>query len=273
MIKRVMPRQNEEVNEIWICDKGRWAYHFAESQDRVWWIRWCAGTASWSKPPGKRRLIWSRSAWAKRAQTGHPGGRTAGQRRSVQSAQADRRTGWKGGPAIRIWRAAIGRRGLACRLNRILAKMGAETAILVVASDLEEEAPIWYLRVRGAAKRGAKLIVVNPRPTKLDHFATHVVRYAYGDEAAAVRAFLPGGEPAGETAECRCEGFYGSGERGDLLWQRRSGIGRLARLWPMPAPSCCWQPTIPAGRITAWWACGQKANSAGRLGYGLCAGG
>ncbi len=30
-----MPRQNEEVNEIWICDKGRFAYHFAESQDRV----------------------------------------------------------------------------------------------------------------------------------------------------------------------------------------------------------------------------------------------
>ena len=26
-IKRVMPRQNEAVNEIWICDKGRFAYH------------------------------------------------------------------------------------------------------------------------------------------------------------------------------------------------------------------------------------------------------
>ena len=35
MVKRVMPRQNEEVNEIWICDKGRFAYHFAESQDRL----------------------------------------------------------------------------------------------------------------------------------------------------------------------------------------------------------------------------------------------
>ena len=27
VIKRVMPRQNEAVNEIWICDKGRFAYH------------------------------------------------------------------------------------------------------------------------------------------------------------------------------------------------------------------------------------------------------
>ena len=34
-IKRVMPRQNEQVNEIWICDKGRFAYHFTESEKRL----------------------------------------------------------------------------------------------------------------------------------------------------------------------------------------------------------------------------------------------
>ncbi|MBE0696405.1 MAG: molybdopterin-dependent oxidoreductase, partial [Anaerolineaceae bacterium] len=73
-----------------------------------------------------------------------------------------------------------------------IGKMGAETAILVVASDLEEEAPVWYLRVRAAAKRGATLIVVNARPTKLDHLAAHVLRYAYGDEASTIRGLLAG---------------------------------------------------------------------------------
>ena len=34
-IKRVMPRQNEAVNEIWICDKGRFGYHFVESDQRL----------------------------------------------------------------------------------------------------------------------------------------------------------------------------------------------------------------------------------------------
>jgi NADH-quinone oxidoreductase subunit G len=34
-IKRVMPRQNESVNEIWICDKGRFGYHFTESDKRL----------------------------------------------------------------------------------------------------------------------------------------------------------------------------------------------------------------------------------------------
>ena len=65
--------------------------------------------------------------------------------------------------------------------------MGAETAIVVVASNLYEEAPIWYLRVKQAADRGATLIVLNPRETKLDRFASHVVRYAYGDEVKAVQ--------------------------------------------------------------------------------------
>ena len=52
---------------------------------------------------------------------------------------------------------------------------------------LYEEAPIWYLRVKQAADRGATLIVLNPRETKLDRFASYVVRYAYGDEVKAVQ--------------------------------------------------------------------------------------
>ena len=46
-------------------------------------------------------------------------------------------------------------------------QMGKGTAILVVASNLHEEAPIWYLRVKQAAERGATLIVANARPTRL----------------------------------------------------------------------------------------------------------
>jgi NADH-quinone oxidoreductase subunit G len=65
--------------------------------------------------------------------------------------------------------------------------MGSETAIVVVASNLYEEAPIWYLRVKQATDRGATLIVLNPRETRLDRFAKYVVRYAYGDEVKAVQ--------------------------------------------------------------------------------------
>ena len=35
VIKRIMPRQNEMVNEIWLCDKGRFVHHFADSPQRI----------------------------------------------------------------------------------------------------------------------------------------------------------------------------------------------------------------------------------------------
>ena len=54
------------------------------------------------------------------------------------------------------------------------ANMGKGDAILVVACDLHEEAPLWWLRVRQAAQRGAAVIVANPRPTRTDTFASHI---------------------------------------------------------------------------------------------------
>jgi NADH-quinone oxidoreductase subunit G len=68
--------------------------------------------------------------------------------------------------------------------------MGKGSAILVLASDLHEEAPLWWLRIKAAAKRGATLIVVSPRPTRLEKYATHVVRYAYGEEVLTASDFL-----------------------------------------------------------------------------------
>ena len=82
--------------------------------------------------------------------------------------------------------------------------LGKGSAILVVASDLEQEAPIWWLRVKQAAERGATLIVANPRPTKTDRYASYKLRYAYGAEAETLQALinaLPGKSKDPATAE------------------------------------------------------------------------
>ena len=63
-------------------------------------------------------------------------------------------------------------------------------AILVVAADLHEEAPVWWLRVKQAVERGAALIVLNARPTRLDKFARHLLYYAPGGALPAVRELL-----------------------------------------------------------------------------------
>ena len=54
--------------------------------------------------------------------------------------------------------------------------------ILVVGLDAEQEVPILHLRLRKAAKRGARIWVLHPRRTRLHDVATHVL-CAPGDEA------------------------------------------------------------------------------------------
>jgi predicted molibdopterin-dependent oxidoreductase YjgC len=59
-------------------------------------------------------------------------------------------------------------------------RLDQNSVILVVAGDIEEEAPIWFLRIKAAVRRGATLIVINGRETKLDRYASHRLRIRYG---------------------------------------------------------------------------------------------
>ena len=189
VIKRVMPRQNEAVNEIWICDKGRFAYHFLESAERL------------QQPLVRRNGELVPVTWEIALQEVAERFRDAGTdlltlvggRLSNEDLYNIRQlTDGVGGRSVLYSGMAgcelVGRVGVGVGTN--FAGLGPETAILVVASDLHEEAPIWWLRVKQAASRGARLIVVNPRPTRLDKHASQIVRYPYGSEAAAVLAMV-----------------------------------------------------------------------------------
>ena len=77
----------------------------------------------------------------------------------------------------------------------------------MVATDLHEEAPVWWLRVKQAAERGATLVVLNARPTRLDKFATRLLHHAPGGAAGPMRELLaaddadaPAGSPAAVSA-------------------------------------------------------------------------
>ncbi len=189
VIKRIMPRQNEAVNEIWMCDKGRLGYHFTESDRRlsqplvrqngqlapVDWETALAQVAAAAKTSSAQMAVLA-------------GGRLADedlfnlkQLAAHLGGQALLYTQMGGGDQV----AQV---GLAAGSN--LSNLGKGSAILVIASDLEEEAPIWSLRVRQAARRGATLIVANPRRTKLDKFASQTLRYAYGEETQVVEKFI-----------------------------------------------------------------------------------
>ncbi len=232
VVKRVMPRQNEDVNEIWICDKGRFAYHYAQTPERL------------AQPLVKRDgafvpVSWEEAFALAAEKIGAAGDglvTLAGGRLSNEDLfNLKALTLAQGGQAVLNSTMAGGdltaQVGIEPGTN--LKNVGAETAILVVACDLEEEAPIWFLRVKQAAERGAALIVVNPRKTKLERYARHTVHYAYGRETETLAAFLPG-NAQDEAADIKVAAeAFANAENGIVLFGSE-GMGlaeseRLAR--------------------------------------------
>jgi NADH-quinone oxidoreductase subunit G len=184
-IKRVMPRQNEQVNEIWICNKGRFAYHFTESEKRL--------EKPLVKLNGKLEVVSWEDAVKETGNKvkGNKGGVVvlAGGRLSNEDLfNLKQLADGLGGRALLYTSMGGGEQtaafGVSAGTN--FSDMGPGTTILVVASDLYNEAPVWHLRLKQAAKRGATLIVVNARETKLERYAKFVIRYSFGNELETV---------------------------------------------------------------------------------------
>jgi NADH-quinone oxidoreductase subunit G len=213
-IQRVMPRQNEWVNELWICDKGRFGYHFTNNRDRLTkpLARNTKGKlkpVSWSKA---LKLAVEAFGSGSNGLMTLVGGRLTNEDyynlkllTENLSGQAVLNSPMAGGNLVP-------QVGLGPGSN--LLDLGSETAILVLACDLEEEAPLWWLRVKAASERGAHLIVANPRETKLERFADQVLRYDYGGETQVVLDILEDKNPAAETFKGSKNGIIIFGSEG-----------------------------------------------------------
>ncbi len=188
-IKRVVPRQNEQVNEIWICDKGRLGYHYAESPVRL--------LQPLARKDGKLTPVtWDEAlelAAKKIKEAGSLLAVAGGRLPNEDLFNLRRLAEGMGGKVVLHSYMAGGEltlsHGMAPGSN--FGEMGKGTVIIVAASDLHEEAPVWWMRIKQAAKRGAKLIVIAARPTRLEKYASQVERCAYGEEAARLEALLP----------------------------------------------------------------------------------
>ncbi|MCJ7717816.1 MAG: NADH-quinone oxidoreductase subunit NuoG [Anaerolineales bacterium] len=185
-IQRVMPRQNEWVNELWICDKGRFAHQFTSSKERL--TKPLARNSQGKLKPVSWQKALKIAAEGLKSHTDGLVTLVGGRLTNEDLYQLRQLTdGLDGKPVLDSFLAGgdlTARVGLGQGSN--IKDLGPESAILVVASDLEEEAPLWWLRVKAAAERGATLIVANPRETKLDCAADHILRYKYGEETQSI---------------------------------------------------------------------------------------
>lgn len=185
MIKRVMPRQNEEVNEIWICDKGRFGHHFTRSNERLLHPQVRNSSGNLAQAPWGEAL----TAVANALKSGGEIAAIAGPMMSNEDLWSLKQLVGENA-RLGAWSPTHGGIELLAQVGvgkgTNLGTLGKGDAVLIIATDLEEEAPVWRLRLKTAHDRGAYLVVANARGTRMDEFASATVRYEVGQAAAAL---------------------------------------------------------------------------------------
>jgi NADH-quinone oxidoreductase subunit G len=190
-VVRVLARDNEAVDDGWLCDKGRYGYQVIHSKERI--------TAPMASDGGTLREV----SWERALSEAAEALRKAGERSAaLVGGQATNEEGFL---VQHLMRKALGSPHVDSRFGggiegvqaRVLARPDLSAsvedieradAILVLETELVDEAPILDLRVRKAVRRnGARLVVATSRPSTLDPNAA-TLRFAPGAAEAAVGA-------------------------------------------------------------------------------------
>jgi hypothetical protein len=83
-----------------------------------------------------------------------------------------------------------------------------------------------------------RLIVANPRQTKLDRFAKYTIRYAYGDEVKTVHDFGKKSKISDEFAKAKNAMMFFGSEGLGVTRNLRAGFGLCQ---PVEGNRSCWQ--------------------------------
>jgi len=173
-VVRVLARENPETNDAWICDKGRFAFRWTDASDRV--------TTPLIRDRGlepasfgevlsfiAERCVGARVAFL-------AGGRLMDEdyyalsklaRTVMRTNDLDHR---RDEPGLLAETAAASR-----PMAITSRELERARVILVAGLDAEQELPIVHLRLRKAAARGARIVVLHPRRTRLHDVAEHVL--------------------------------------------------------------------------------------------------
>jgi NADH-quinone oxidoreductase subunit G len=150
-VMRVLPLENETVNECWLSDKDRFSYEGLDAPDRL------------TQPMVKRDGQWQEVDWEAAFDRVIEGlkGRDFGLLVSPHSTLEEMFLAARLGPADFRLRhsdfSADGRREGIPWLGMPIAELGTLDRVLVVGSFLRKEAPLLAHRLRQAAKRGAQV--------------------------------------------------------------------------------------------------------------------
>lgn len=185
---RINGRTNEQVNDEWTCDKGKFGSKFLSAETRP-------GQTLLRRGERFEKATWSQAYDA--VIEAFSAGQVAclgGAKGSIEDAYMCQKLFRRGfGTANldhRMWRAAntpltspLASLGVH-RMSRSIKELEEAKAIFVFGSQLSDEAPILFLRARKAwLQSGAKIVVATTERSDLDGFADAALRYKPGTEA------------------------------------------------------------------------------------------
>ncbi len=220
------PVGHPDVDDGWLCDKGRFAYQAIHVDERI--------TQPLVRDGGNLRpASWERALDA--------AGGLARHRGAVGALVGGQATNEEGFLLQRLMREGLASgdidsgygEGVPAELARALAAPALQATVpdiefahtvLVVGCEPQDDAPILDLRIRkGVRRRGVRLAVATARPSALDPNAGLVMRYPPGGEAAFLAALDRVLTGAGGDAELAGLAQYlrDGGEDIVIIWGER----------------------------------------------------
>jgi NADH-quinone oxidoreductase subunit G len=238
-VVRVLSREfngNEDVDDGWLCDKGRFAYQAIHVDDRI--------TRPLVRDGDELREV----SWERALQTAAGLARHAGRVGTLVGGQASNEEGFLLQRLSRegLQSSDIDSRGphpLPADLARAIAApdLGATVpdiefahTVLLFGCDPRDDSPILDLRIRkGVRRHGVKLAIATARPTALEANATATLRYAPGADApfaAALERALDGATDVAEDIAALAALLRDGGEDVVIVFGERIGTAAAAAL-------------------------------------------
>jgi NADH-quinone oxidoreductase subunit G len=204
-VLRVLGRDHDEVDDGWLCDKGRFAYQAIHVDERI--------TQPLVRDGGELRPV----SWDRALDEAAAGLRRAGGRVGVLAGGGA--TNEEGFLLQHIAREGLGTADLDSRtfdaagrdellalhdpaLQATVSDLEFAHTVLVLGTEPVDDIPILDLRIRkGVRRHRVNLAVATSRPSSLDANAKQVVRFAPGDEPRAAALLAAAVQDGGEVPE------------------------------------------------------------------------
>ncbi len=263
-VTRVLARDNDEVDDGWLCDKGRYGFQMLAAEERISEPMVRAGDGSLT-PVSWDEALKKVADGLQRAGSGAAA--LVGGGSSNEEGWLIQRLMRKGLDSPHVASSASPVEGALLRemsrpeMTTKVSEIDIADGILVVGCDPLHEAPIIDLRIRKAVRReGARLAIASERATALDGGAEISARYAPGDAAAFLGAL------AGALG---AQGFKGGAKAEGPYAQDAKSLAEVLRA--VPDPVVIWGERLwrSRGAVAALVACARALGIDKKLGPGL----